>query len=89
MTLKWLEKSKDFPDRKRIIDFGKSIGVKKCENIVDEIADRIRDGLEALVDYTEMMELNIKSTILENIRRSTTRTAIKTRAPRRHTKYRK
>jgi hypothetical protein len=89
LILKWLGKSKDFPDRKRIIDFGKSIGVKKCENIVDEIADRIRDGLEALVDYTEMMELNIKSTILENIYRSTTRTAIKTRTPRRHTKYRK
>jgi len=84
-----LGKSKSFPDRKRIIDFGKSIGVKKCENIVDEIADQIRGGLEALVDYTEMMELNIKSTILENIRRSTTRAAIKTRAPRRHTKYRK
>lgn len=82
-----LGKSKSFPDRKRIIDAGKSFGVKKCEDIADEIADQIRDELEALVDYTEMMELDIKSTILENIRRSTTRTAIKTRAPRRHTKY--
>ena len=82
-----LGKSKSFPDRKRIIDVGKSFGVKKCEDIADEIADQIRDELEVLVDYTEMMELDIKSTILENIRRSTTRTAIKTRAPRRHTKY--
>ncbi len=82
-----LEKSKSFPNRKRIIDFGRSIGVKKCEDIVDEIADRIRDELEALVAYTEMMELDIKSTILQNIHRSTTRPAIKTHAPRRHTKH--
>ena len=82
-----LGKSKSFPDRKRIIDFGKSIGVKKCEDIVDEIGDQISDELETLVEYTEMMELDIKSTILENIRRSTTRTAIKIRAPRRHTKH--
>ncbi|MCH7881897.1 MAG: type II toxin-antitoxin system HipA family toxin [Proteobacteria bacterium] len=83
-----LGKSKSFPDRKPIIDFGKSIGVKKCENIVDEMADQIRDGLEALVDYTEAMVLDIKSSILENIHRSTTRPAIKTPAPRRHTKHR-
>lgn len=82
-----LGKSKSFPDRKRIIDFGKSIGVKKCEDIVDEIADQIRVELETLVEYTKMMELDIKSTILENILRSTTRTAIKFRAPRRHTKH--
>jgi len=82
-----LGKSKGFPDRKRIIDFGRSIGIKKCEDIVDEIADRIRDELEALVVYTEMMELDIKSTILQNIHRSTTRTAIITHAPRRHTKH--
>jgi len=82
-----LGKSKSFPDRKPIIDFGKSIGVKKCEDIVDEMADQIRDGLEALADYTEAMELNIKSSILENIHRSTTRPAIKSHAPRRHTKY--
>ena len=81
-----LGKSKSFPDRKPIIDFGKSIGVKKCEDIVDEMADQIRDGLEALADYTEAMELNIKSSILENIHRSTTRPAIKSHAPRRHTK---
>jgi serine/threonine-protein kinase HipA len=83
-----LGKSKSFPDRKPIIDFGKSIGVKKCENIVDEMADQIRDGLEALADYTEAMELDIKSSILENIHRSTTRPAIKSHVPRRHTKHR-
>ncbi len=82
-----LGKSKDFPDRKRIIDFGKSMGVKRCEEIVDEMAEQIRDELEVLIDYTEAMALDIKSSILENIHRSTTRTAIKTRASRRHTKH--
>ena len=82
-----LGKSKSFPERKQLIDFGKAIGVKKCEAIVDEMADQIRDELDVLTDYTKMMALDIKSSILENIRRSTTRTAIKTRAPRRHTKY--
>jgi len=82
-----LGKSKCFPDRKRIIDFGKSIGVKKREEIVDEMADQIRDGLETLADYTEAMELDIKSTILDNIHRSTSRTAIKARPARRYTKH--
>ena len=82
-----LGKSKDFPDRKRIIDFGKSMGVKKCEDIVDQMAEQIREELEVLNDYTEAMTLDIKSSILENIHRSTTRTAIKTRAARRHTKH--
>lgn len=82
-----LGKSKSFPDRKRLIDFGKAIGVKKCETIVDVMADQIRDELDALVNYTEMMDLDIKSSIMENISRSTTRTAIKTRPPRRHTKH--
>ncbi len=82
-----LDKSKTFPDRRRIIDFGKSMGVKRCEEIVDEMAEQIRDELEVLIDYTEAMALDIKSSILENIHRSTTRTAIKTRASRRHTKH--
>ena len=82
-----LGKSKDFPDRKRIIDFGKAVGVKRCEEMVDEMAEQIRDELEVLVDYTEAMALDIKSSILENIHRSVTRTAIKTRATRRHTKH--
>jgi serine/threonine-protein kinase HipA len=82
-----LGKSKTFPDRKRIIDFGKYIGVKKCEDIIDEMAEQIRDELEVLTDYTEAMELDIKSTILENIYQTTTRTTIKTRAARKHTKH--
>lgn len=80
-------KSKIFPERKRIIDFGKSIGVKKCEIIVDEMADQVRDELEKLVDYTESMDANIKAIILENIHRSTTRTAIKVHSVRKYTKH--
>jgi len=82
-----LGKFKDFPDRKRIIDFGKSLGVKRCEDIVDEMAEQIREELEVLIDYTEAMPLDIKSSILKSIHRTTTRTAIKTRATRRHTKH--
>jgi len=82
-----LGRSKKFPDRKRIIDFGKSLGVKHTEAIVDEMADQIRDGLELLADYTEAMTSDIKSVILDNIYRSTTRTAIKTRPSRKHTKH--
>lgn len=81
-------KSKIFPGRKRIIDFGKSIGVKKCEVIVDEMADQIRDELEKLVNYTELMDADIKSVIIENIYRTTTRAAIKVHPPRKHTKHR-
>jgi len=80
-------KSKTFPDRKRIIDFGKFIGVKKCEMIVDEMADQIRDELEKLVNYTESMDSDIKAIILENIYLSTTRTAIKVHPVRKYTKY--
>ncbi|MCW8966521.1 MAG: type II toxin-antitoxin system HipA family toxin [Candidatus Pacearchaeota archaeon] len=82
-----LTKSKDFPDRRRIVDFGKSIGVKKCDDIVDEMADKIRDELNELANYTDAMESDIKSSILENIHRTTTRTAIKARPKRRHSKY--
>ena len=82
-----LGRSKSFPDRKRIIDFGKSLGLKHTEAKVDEMADQIRDGLELLADYTEAMTSDIKSVILDNIYRSTTRTAIKTRPPRKHTKH--
>jgi len=82
-----LSKSKVFPDRKKIIDFGKSIGVKKCELIIDEMAGQIRDELEKLVDYTESMDSDIKAIILENIYRSTTRSAIKTHPARKYTKH--
>lgn len=82
-----LGKSKDFPDRKRIIDFGKLINIKKCDDIIDEMAEQVRGELEVLSDYTEAMILDIKSSILANIHRATTRTAIKARASRRHTKH--
>jgi len=82
-----LGNSKEFPDRRRIIDFGKAIGVKKCENIIDEMADKIRDELDVLTEYTEAMELDIKTSILNNIHRSTTRTAIKSHTARRYTKH--
>jgi serine/threonine-protein kinase HipA len=83
-----LGKSRSFPDRKRLVDFGKSISVKKCEEIVDEMAAQIRDELDVLADYTEVMALDIKSSILENIQRCTARAAVKIHAPRRYTKYR-
>jgi serine/threonine-protein kinase HipA len=82
-----LGKSKDFPDRKRIIDFGKVIGVKNGEDIVDEMAQQIRDELEVLAGYVEEMPLDIKSSILANIYRTTTRAAMKKRGSRRHIKY--
>jgi len=82
-----LGKSKDFPERKRIVDFGKMMGVKKCEAIIDEMAEQIRTELDVLMDYTEIMSLDIRASILENIYRSTSRTAIKTKATRRYTKY--
>ncbi len=80
-------KSKVFPDHKKIMDIGKSIGVKKCEIIIDEMADQIRDELDKLVDYTESMDADIKTIILENIYRSTTRTAIKAHSARKYTKH--
>ncbi len=82
-----LGKSKEFPDRRRIVDFGKAIGLLKCEEIVDEMADNIRDELNTLQEYTDIMELEIKKSILDNIHRSTTRTAIKTRIARKYTKH--
>jgi len=82
-----LGKSKTFPDRKRIIDFGKSISVKNGENIVDEMADCLRDELEALTEFTEAMALDIKSSILKNIQYSSTRKAIKSHDVRSHSKY--
>ncbi len=82
-----LGKAKDFPDRKRIIDFGKLIGVKKCEDIVDEMADQVRDALARLTDYTEVMASDFKSVILDNVYRSTTRSPIKTRGVRTYTKH--
>ena len=82
-----LNRSKDFPSRKRIVDFGKSVGVRDAEKLLDEMADQIRDALERLADYTDAMDGNIKEIILAGIHRSTTRTAIKSKTARRHTKH--
>jgi len=82
-----LGKAKAFPDRKRIIDFGRLIGVKKCDDIVDEMADLITVELERLADYTEMMASDLKSTILDNLYRTTTRSSIKTRGARKYLKH--
>lgn len=82
-----LGKSKIFPERKRIVDFGKSLGIKHPEVLLDEMADQIRDGLETLADYTEAMSHDIKSSIMENIHRSTTRTATKIHPARTYTKH--
>ena len=82
-----LGKAKTFPDRRRIIDFGKLIGVKKCEDIVNEMADQIRDELERLSDYTEVIESDLKSVILDNIYRTVTRSSLKTHGARKYTKH--
>ncbi len=82
-----LAKSKEFPNRRRIIDFGKAIGLIKCADIVDDMAEKIKKELNVLQEYTDAMKLDIKSSILKNIHRSTTRTAIKPHTARRHTKY--
>lgn len=82
-----LDKSKDFPDRRRLVDFGKNIGVKKPESIIDAMADRIRDELDKLSDYTDAMSLDIAASIKESLHRSTTRTPQKSRPKRRVSKH--
>ncbi len=82
-----LSKEKSFPSRKRMIDFGKRIGVQKCDIIVDEMAELIRNELDVLNEYISEMRDGFKALILNNIHRSTTRSAIKTHAIRRHEKY--
>ena len=82
-----LDKSKDFPDRRRLVNFGKNIGIKKPETVIEEIADRIRDELVRLRDYADAMTLDIEASILGSLNRSTTRTAHKSRPARRHSKH--
>jgi serine/threonine-protein kinase HipA len=79
--------SKAFPDRRRLVDFSKLIGVKNGEEIIDEMAEQIRNAVEGLKDYIELMDADIESVILENLHRSTTRSAIRQRPARRHTKH--
>jgi len=82
-----LSKSKDFPDRRRMIALSQSLGIKNGEMILDEMAGIVREQLDKLSDYTELMALDIKAAILKNLHLVTTRTAIKTHSSRRYTKH--
>ncbi len=82
-----LTKSKGFPDRRRMIVLSQSLGMKNGETILDEMEGQIREELDRLSDYTQLMKLDIKAAILNNLHRVTTRTAIKTRSTRKHTKH--
>jgi len=82
-----LAKSKDFPDRRRMIALSQSLGMKNGEVILDEMEGRVREELDKLSDYTQLMTLDIKAAILSNLHLVTTRTAIKTRSARKHTKH--
>lgn len=82
-----LAKSKDFPDRRRMITFSETLGIKNGEEILDQIEAQVRDELENLSDYTKIMSQDINASILKNLHKVTTRTAIKTRSVRKHTKY--
>lgn len=82
-----LAKSKDFPDRRRIITFSKSLGLKNGDKLLDELEVQVRDELDKLSDYTKLMTRDIKSSILKNLHLVTTRTAIKVRSARKNTKH--
>jgi len=82
-----LAKSKDFPDRRRMITFSQSLGIKNGEKLLDELAVQMREELDKLSDYTELMSRDIKTSILKNLHLVTTRTAIKVRPARKHTKH--
>ncbi|MBE9526713.1 MAG: type II toxin-antitoxin system HipA family toxin [Proteobacteria bacterium] len=82
-----LAKSKDFPDRRRIITFSESLEIKNGDNLLDELEVQVRDELDKLSDYTKLMSHDIKASILKNLHLVTTRTAIKTRTARKHTKH--
>jgi len=82
-----LAKSKDFPDRRRIIDLSHSLGLKNGEQLLDQMEVRVREELDKLSDYTELMALDIKSAILKNLQVVTVRTGVKTRPVRKYTKH--
>ncbi len=82
-----LAKSKDFPDRRRMIVLSQSLGIKNGEAILDQMHEVVREELDKLSDYTELMTRDIRAAILSNLHLTTTRTAIKTRPARKHTKY--
>lgn len=82
-----LAKSKDFPDRRRIIIFSQSLGIKNGEKLLDDLAVQVREELEKLSEHTKLMSHDIKAAILKNLHSVTTRTAIKTRSARKNTKH--
>lgn len=82
-----LAKSKDFPDRRRMITFSQSLGIKNGDKLLDELAVQVREELDKLSNYTKLMSQDIKSSILKNLHSVTTRTAIKTRPARKHSKH--
>lgn len=84
-----LAKSKDFPDRRRIIAFSKSLEIRNGDNLLDELEVQVRDELDKLSDYTKLLSHDIKASILKNLHLVTTRTAIKTRTARKNTKHKK
>jgi len=81
-----LAKSKDFPDRRKIISFSQTLGMKNGEIILDEMETSVREELDKLSDYTKLMTLDIKTAILNNLHLVATRTALKTHSARKHTK---
>ena len=84
-----LDKSKDFPDRRRIEDFGKAIGIKHGSQLIDQMADQIRDEIETLTPYFEHMRMDMKSSLLHSVYRTTSRQGLKTHPKRRHSKTHK
>ena len=61
--------------------------MKNGEEMLDEMKGLIREELDKLSDYTRLMTLDIKAAILNTLHLVTTRTAIKTRSARKHTKH--
>ncbi|MFK5913017.1 MAG: type II toxin-antitoxin system HipA family toxin [Woeseiaceae bacterium] len=72
-----LAKSKDFPDRRRIITFSESLGLKNGDKLLDKLEAQVRDELVKMSDYTSLMSYDIKASILKNINLVTTCTARK------------
>jgi serine/threonine-protein kinase HipA len=67
-----LAKSKDFPDRRRIITFSQTLGIKKGDQLLDKLAVQVREELDKLSDYTKLMSHDIKTSILKNLHSITT-----------------
>lgn len=81
-----MDKSKDFPDRRRIENFGKAIGIKHVAKLIGQMADQIRDELENLTPYFERMSMDMKSSLLHSIHRTTSRQPLKSHPKRRYSK---